>query len=252
MFIRNERSIKEFVRLYPAVSALVGIYLILWLMSVLHLPIYNQIYYWGVGQNLAIHEGNYWRLFTSTFLHAGLSHVAFNSFSLVLFGPALERMIGRTKFLLIYLGAGIIGNLGSYLLAPEATFLHLGASGAIYGLFGVYIYMILFRKQMIDHGSAQIVWVFFILGVAMTFIQTGIHMQAHLFGAIGGFALSPLFLQRIRPFYQHRQSNRYGDVVEVQYAEKEHNAYRHGKQDNNRILWIVIAVLLVIILFSWM
>lgn len=252
MFVRNERSIKEFVRLYPAVSALVGIYLLLWLMSVLKLPLFNQIYYWGVGQNFAIYQGDYWRLFTSTFLHAGLSHVAFNSFSLVLFGPALERMIGKGKFLLLYLGAGVIGNLGSFLLAPEATFLHLGASGAIYGLFGVYIYMILFRKPTIDHGSAQIVWVFFILGVVMTFIQPGIHIQAHLFGAIGGFALSPLFLQRIRPFYQHRESNRYGDVVEVQYVEEEHNKHKPRRQDNNHILWIVIAILLVIILFSWM
>lgn len=250
MFIRNERSIKEFVRLYPAVSALVGIYLLLWLLELLGLPIYSRIYIWGVGQNYAIHEGQYWRLLTATFLHAGFTHFAFNSFSLVLFGPALERMIGKSKFLIIYLAAGVIGNLGSYLLAPTALFQHLGASGAIYGLFGVYMYMILFRKHLIDPGSTQIISVFFIIGVVMTFLQSGIHIQAHIFGAIGGFALTPLFLQRVRPFYQ-QQTNRYKDVVDVQYGEQEHRSANNKPKDNNTILWIIIAVLLIIILMSW-
>ena len=251
MFIRNERSIKEFLRLYPAVSTLVAIYLILWLIQLLGLPIWQDIYLWGVGQNFAVHEGQYWRLLTPTFLHAGLSHVVFNSFSLVLFGPALERMIGKIKFLFIYLGAGVIGNLGSYLVDPMAIFPHLGASGAIYGLFGVYIYMILFRKSLIDTGSRQIIWVFFIIGVVMSFIQPGIHIQAHIFGAIGGFALAPLFLTKVRSFHPYRNANPYGSAVIIETREDTPRDNKKPK-DNNRILWIVIAILIVIILFNRM
>lgn len=252
MFIRNERSIKEFVRLYPAVSALVAIYLVLWLLDFLGLPIGYRIYNWGIGQNLAIHYGEYWRLFTATFLHAGFMHFAFNSFSLVLFGPALEKMIGKFKFLVIYLGAGVIGNIGSYLLAPEAVFYHVGASGAIYGLFGVYIYLILFRKHLMDPASMQIIWVFFIIGIVMTFIQPGIHVQAHIFGAIGGFALAPLFLKRARPYYQQQYRNHQGDIVQVQYTEQEHHHTNKPKHDNNKILWIIIAILIVVAIISWM
>jgi len=251
MFIRKEKSMKEFIRLYPAVSTLVAIYLLLWLLVFLHVPIGIQIYNWGVGQNLAVHNGEYWRLFTATFLHGGFMHVVFNAFSLVLFGPALERMIGRTKFVLVYLGAGLIGNLGSYLMEPTAMFYHLGASGAIYGLFGLYIYIALFRKQLIDHASSQIIWTFLVLGIIMTFLQPGIHIQAHVFGAIGGFALAPLVLNRVRPIYAQRVfTNTDDDVVEVQF---DHAENRHKqKPDNNKILWIIIVVLAIIGLMSWL
>src|SRR5699024_9275451 len=90
-------------------------------------PLGNLIRDWGMGVNFYISQGEYWRLITSIFLHAGLMHVLFNSFALVLFGPALEQMLGKLKFIATFLGAGLIGNLATFLLGP-ALYSHVGAS----------------------------------------------------------------------------------------------------------------------------
>src|SRR4051812_21792510 len=111
MFIRNERSIKEFMQSYPVVSTIIIINLVLWLfINFLQLPIGLMIHDWAIGYNLFVAAGEYWRLVTPIFLHGDLMHVLFNSFSLVLFGPALEQMLGKLKFTFAYLGVGIIGN----------------------------------------------------------------------------------------------------------------------------------------------
>src|SRR5690625_7564231 len=140
MFIRNEGSIKEFIRFYPFVSTLIIINIIIWLLYFLQFSLGHSIYNFGIGQNLSIHDGQYWRLITPVFLHGGLGHVAFNSFALILFGPALEQMLGRFKFIFAYLITGLAGNIGTYIINPISEIPHLGASGAIYGLFGIYLF----------------------------------------------------------------------------------------------------------------
>lgn len=198
MFIRNEKSLKEFIRSYPLVSGLVIIHLALWfIISFLQLQIGVDIYEWGVGSNYFIAQGQYWRLFTPIFLHSGLMHAVFNSFSLVLFGPALEQMLGKTKFLIAYFGAGLAGNLATFILGPsDYWYLYVGASGAIFGLFGIYLFMIAFRKQLIGRSDAQIVLTIFIIGLLMTFVRSNINEYAHIFGFIGGFILAPLVLTK--------------------------------------------------------
>lgn len=106
MFLRTE-SFKEFLRFYPVVSALVGIHFGLWLLAdFLQLGFAVDLKQWGIGVNVLVLNGEYWRLITPIFLHAGFMHALFNSFSLVLFGPALEQMLGRVRFIVMYLAAG--------------------------------------------------------------------------------------------------------------------------------------------------
>lgn len=202
MFIRTERSVKEFFCFYPVVSVIVIINIFLWLIiDLLRLKIGHSIYDFGIGHNLSIHlYGEYWRLVTPIFLHAGLAHLIFNSFGLVIFGPALEQMLGRFKFSTAYLVMGIAGNLGTYLINQTSPIPHLGASGAIYGLFGIYIFMVFFRKHLIDPMNAQIVKTIFVIGLVMTFITPNINIAAHLFGFISGFALGPILLANAAPF----------------------------------------------------
>jgi len=185
MFIRYE-SFGQFIRLYPIVAFIVGTHLIFFLFSLL-LPdvYYTMIYSWGVGYNALVSQGEYWRLLTPIFLHSGFGHMLFNSFSLYLFGPALERILGRVRFSFLYLFAGIMGNLGTYLF-EQADYAHLGASGAVYGLLGLYFYMKFFRKDLIDPQSAQIVTVFLVLGAIYTFLVPNINVLGHLFGFVGG------------------------------------------------------------------
>ena len=78
-------------------------------------------------------EGEWWRIITSMFLHGGFMHVLFNMFSLFLFGPELEKIAGKTRFLAIYLLAGIGGGLAT-LLTQNMMYASVGASGAIFGI----------------------------------------------------------------------------------------------------------------------
>ncbi|MFD1609126.1 rhomboid family intramembrane serine protease [Oceanobacillus luteolus] len=253
MFIRNERSIKEFIKLYPIVSTIVIINLVLWLIiNFLRLPIGMEIRNFGIGYNLLVAMGEYWRLATPIFLHGDTAHVLFNSFALVIFGPALEQMVGKTRFILAYLVTGIIGNIATYLFEPLQYF-HLGASGAIYGLFGIYIFMVLFRKHLLDYGSSQMVVTIFIVGVLMSFVGGNINIIAHLGGFAGGFMIAPVVLRSIRPFspwrsYQHHYPENDGDV-----------SFDPNRWNKKRIipasirknwLWIIIGLLAIIGLFS--
>lgn len=251
MFIRSEKSIKEFIQFYPIVSTIVIIHLILLLIvNILSLPIGDLIYQLGVGNNFYIHQGQHWRLLTSIFLHGGISHALFNSFALVLFGPALEQMLGKSKFIFAYLFAGIAGNLGTYIIEP-ATFFpqYLGASGAIYGLFGLYIFMILFRKHLIDSQNARILVIIFILGLVMTFISPGINIYAHIFGFLGGLALGPLVLSNAQPFSIRRNQHQ-TNSSSVQFNPSR---WRNKRGNNNMlktVLWTAFIVLVVLGIFG--
>jgi membrane associated rhomboid family serine protease len=190
MFTRTE-SFKEFLRFYPIVSFIIAIHILLYLFTIL--PFFpNQWFYETFsGVNLYIMEGQLWRLITPTFMHSGFSHMLFNSFSLVLFGPALERMLGSSRFLMVYLVSGLIANVATLLLEP-LTFIHVGSSGAIFGLFGYYIAIIIFRKRWMTRENSQIILTLCAVSLIMTFIQPNINITAHLFGLLGGFLMGSI------------------------------------------------------------
>ncbi|MCL6570747.1 MAG: rhomboid family intramembrane serine protease [Bacillus sp. (in: Bacteria)] len=196
MFTRTE-SFREFIRFYPIVSIIIAIHLGLYLLATL--PIFPN--YWIFenlsGVNLYIMEGELWRLITPIFIHAGFSHMLFNSFSLVLFGPGLERMLGSGQFLFVYLLSGLIANVATLLLEP-LTYTHVGSSGAIFGLFGYYIAIIIFRKRMMSQQNSQLILTILVISLIMTFLQANINITAHIFGLIGGFLLGavPYFNKR--------------------------------------------------------
>ncbi|MGJ9459411.1 rhomboid family intramembrane serine protease [Oceanobacillus sp. CF4.6] len=253
MFIRNERSIKEFMQYYPIVSTIVVINLFLWLIrNLLGLQIGWDIYQWGIGSNFLIEMGEYWRLVTPIFLHADLMHVLFNSFSLVLFGPALEQMLGKYKFLLAYLGTGIIANIATYFLEP-LSYVHLGASGAVFGLFGIYAFMAFFRKNLIDHGSSQIVLTILGISLLMTFLRSNINVYAHLFGLIGGLAIAPLILSKVEPYspWRNIRKSRYQEDDSIQFnPNRWNNKRRIPTALRKNIFWIILGVLVIFGLLS--
>lgn len=253
MFIRTERSVQDFMRFYPIVSTIIIINLLLWLIiDILHLQIGYTIYNWGIGHNLSIYHGEYWRIISPIFLHGGLGHVLFNSFALVLFGPALEQMLGKFKFIIAYLLTGVAGNLGTYVIDPLSNIPHLGASGAVYGLFGIYLFMVFFRKDLIDPGNAQIVTVIFLIGLFMTFIQPNINIAAHIFGFLGGFAIGPIMLKNTRPFSMNRNRPR----TRQRSDEIQFNPNRWKKKSiiprtiRKNIFWIILGILVFLGLFG--
>lgn len=239
MFTRTE-SFREFIRFYPIVSIIIAIHIGLYLFSVLpFLP--NQ---WLIetfsGVNLYIVNGEYWRLITPTFLHNGLSHMVFNSFSLVLFGPALERMLGRGRFLFVYLVSGFIANLATLLFEP-LTYTHVGSSGAIFGLFGYYLSIILFRKHWITKENAQIILTLTAISIIMSFIQPNINVTAHLFGFFGGFLFGAV------PHFNKK------DVTDSLWMTARWAARRKSSVSNQSPLKMIIwgAIILIALIGFW-
>jgi len=194
MFIRTE-SFKEFIRFYPIVSIIIIIHIILYLLINIPFTQGSWLLENLAGVNLYIIDGEYWRLVTPIFVHSGFAHLLFNSFSLILFGPALEQIIGKGKFIFVYLTAGIAANLATLALEP-LTYIHVGASGAIFGLFGYYLAIIKFRKELMTQGNSQIIITITIIGVIMTFLQPNINITSHLFGLLAGVLIGAAMLRK--------------------------------------------------------
>ncbi|MBB6447669.1 rhomboid family intramembrane serine protease [Bacillus benzoevorans] len=194
MFTRTE-SLKEFIRFYPVITAILLIHLVLYLLTVL--PLFPNQWFFELfsGVNLFIMQGEIWRIITPIFMHNGFSHFLFNSFSLVIFGPALEKMIGPIRFTVVYLVTGISANVATLFLEP-LTYMHVGSSGAIFGIFGYYISILIRQKHRMAKENKQLLITITVISVIMTFVQPQINVTAHLFGLISGFLIGLLSLQK--------------------------------------------------------
>ncbi len=126
-----------------------------------------------------VHQEPY-RLLTAAFLHANWLHIAFNMYALAIFGPAVESIVGRVRFGLLYLTAGLGGGVASYLLSPE-LWGGVGASGAIFGLMGAYF--VLARHHRLDTSAVIMVVV---MNVIIGFVDTQIDWRTHLGGLVVG------------------------------------------------------------------
>ncbi|MGJ7922759.1 rhomboid family intramembrane serine protease [Neobacillus sp. LXY-4] len=190
MFSRTE-SFQQFIRFYPIVTAIIFVHLFLYLVTLFPFFPTRSIFELLAGVNLYIAEGELWRFVTPIFLHSGFAHMLFNSFSLVLFGPPLEKMLGKTKYFLLYLTGGILANVGTYLVNP-LTYTHVGSSGAIFALFGFYIAIIYLKKHMMSRQNSQIVLTITAIGLIMTFLQPNVNVAAHIFGLISGLVIGAI------------------------------------------------------------
>src|SRR5688500_2727053 len=141
------------------------------------------------GELIGVAHGEWWRLLTAAFLHYGPIHLAMNMIALWLFGPALESALGAVRFVLLYLVAGLAGSAGVLLLSPDAV--TVGASGAIYGLFGAIL--VLERQGTYVFGGSVIPLL--VINFAFTLFIPGISKGGHIGGFIGG-ALAILVMSR--------------------------------------------------------
>jgi membrane associated rhomboid family serine protease len=198
MFVRTENA-AEFKRFYPVTFTLICIHIALWLLAVLPLHLAQSFIHQLIGVNSLIFQGDYWRLLTPIFLHLGFSHLIFNSFSLFLLGPGAERILSSYKFILFYLTCGLLGNIVTF-LTHSSFYSHVGASGAIFGLLGFYLYLVIKQKHMLSKSNQQIIVVFLIIGLLSGLLTPGTNNTAHFGGGIAGFLLAFLvFKQKNKP-----------------------------------------------------
>ena len=129
----------------------------------------------------AVADGEWYRIITSGFLHAGLFHLAFNMFALYILGTLLEPAIGTPRFVALYFASLLAGSLGVILLEPDTT--AVGASGAIFGLFTAAF--IVARGRGLQEVASQL-GILLVINFAFTFGVPNIAIGAHVFGAAGG------------------------------------------------------------------
>ena len=143
--------------------------------------------------NSLVGAGEWWRVFTPILLHAGITHILFNMWALWVLGPQIERGVGTGAFIALYLASAGVGGLFAFLMG-DATDVAVGASGAIFGLFGVWFNWAV-RRRNTAYGKALLQQIGFLLllNAALPFIITNIAWEAHLGGLIAGFAIGELW-----------------------------------------------------------
>lgn len=138
----------------------------------------------GASNPLFVAYGEPYRLLTAAFLHAGVIHLVVNMLALSQIGPPLESALGRARFLALYLLAALGGGAVSMLLSNPFT-VGVGASGAIFGLFGAYY--VVARRTGADAGG---ILVLLAINTVIGFTFPGIDWRAHLGGLVTGGALA--------------------------------------------------------------
>lgn len=147
----------------------------------------------GAKQNaLIVNQHQYWRLITSSFIHIGIIHLFFNNYALWIIGQEVERIYGSARFVVLYFLTGLIGSLGSFYFNPDAT--SAGASGAIFGLFGVMAaFAFRYRKEIpatlskeIKRRVLPLIAINLIFGFSVQFVDN----SAHIGGLLSGIALA--------------------------------------------------------------
>ena len=137
---------------------------------------------------------DYWRIVTSMFLHSGTDHLFSNMIPLFFVGAIIEKEIGHIKFVILYLLSGICGNLFS-LLAKVMTVdtCSIGASGAVFGLDGALLAMVLFwDKKLLQVTPVRVAAMIF-LSIYGGFTGGNIDNAAHVGGLAAGFLLGCIF-----------------------------------------------------------
>jgi membrane associated rhomboid family serine protease len=143
------------------------------------------------GEVVGIAAGQNWRLVSAMFLHAGLLHIAFNAYALWIFGSIVEQELGRVRFLLIYFATGIAASAASYAFGattiPEVFIPAVGASGAIFGIFGAFV-TYNYRRRHLAIAAARLrgAVTLVVINMLLAFTIQGIDWRAHVGGFIAG------------------------------------------------------------------
>lgn len=180
-------------RVQPVVTyGLIALNVVMYLVTVVQSGSVNRNQFSGLFDRFAmwgplVEQGEIWRMGTATFLHYGLTHVAVNMISLFIIGREIEQALGKGRYLLVYLVAGLGGSLAVLLFTPNAVV--AGASGSVFGLLGAAGVLMIRNK-----ANLQPLIGILVLNAVISFLP-GISLAAHVGGLLVGAALTFLLLQ---------------------------------------------------------
>lgn len=205
IFLRYE-SFREYLRSYPVTVALITLNIVYFIVVALNGSTTN-------GENLYEHGAFFtvpsidpfgleqpWRYVTSMFMHSGFQHLFFNMFSLIVFAPPLERLLMSVKYGVFYLLCGVLANALSAVMAiveHKDYLIAVGASGAIYGIYGAFLYIAVFRKRWLDEASRKTVYMILGFGIIYSIMMPKVSLWGHIGGGLAGFLLYSLFDRRM-------------------------------------------------------
>lgn len=150
-------------------------------------PRTSGLFEWGAMWGWGVAQGDYWRLITAAFLHGGLLHIALNMYALYLFGPYIEHALGRWRFILSYITVAVGSSVVVYVLVDPVV-PTIGASGAVFGLFGLALIFLIRTKQNIT-GMLVLLGINAVISLGVS----GISWQGHLGGFVTGVVLGLVF-----------------------------------------------------------
>lgn len=182
----------------PVVTyTIIALCVLIWVLQILpNSPVTRVLVYWP-----PLTAVEPWRMVTSVFAHSqgSIFHILLNMYSLFIFGPILERLLGRIRFLALYLISGFGGSVAVLLLAPSSAV--LGASGAIFGLLGAFFVI----QRRLGGNNIQLLIVIGINLVIGFLPGFNISWQAHVGGLIAGAAVAFVYLRTRRPEQRNLQ-----------------------------------------------
>ena len=190
---RNIRKVSAKVGIPPVTATLLivtaSVYLLSWFAPEFEYRLGIELAMWNQGVSL----GQWWRMITAVLLHGAVLHIVFNMWALYVFGPQIEKESGSAPFLAIYLSSAAAGSLFVYWFSHPMTF-SIGASGAIFGLFGVWLAGA-YRLRHTTFGRRLLsqLGVLLAINFALPLLLPNIAWQAHLGGLLCGAAIGFLW-----------------------------------------------------------
>jgi rhomboid protease GluP len=169
----------------------------------------SVILQWGQ-VNLFVFQGAFWQLFTSMFIHASIFHLVGNMLFLFIFGLRGEELFSLPEYLGIYLLGGLAGNLLSLVfgIGSGALFVSVGASGAIFSVFGACV--IYGRRAVRQSILGALVFAFFLFFIN---VEPGVNILAHLGGLVFGLVLGYILAARRKPDHQEKIRHSYSTAI---------------------------------------
>jgi len=177
-------------------------------------PTIDRLIQWGANYGPKTTNGEWWRMFTAMFLHIGVLHLLFNMIALWNVGSFMERVLGSTGFVVLYLLSGLLGSIVSVAWNPFVV--SAGASGAIFGLYGGLLAFLVRHRATTPYADLAALrtntLAFVGYNLLYGLVQEGIDMAAHIGGLAGGFLCGLVLTQ---PLSQAGQAGHPGRSVLV-------------------------------------
>lgn len=186
LVIIDDRKWYQKLKDYPASYYLIAVNIITFLL--LHISNLIEPNLWlytfeKITANIAI-EHEYYRLFTAIFTHEAVMHLFFNCMAIYILAQPIEYYFGKKKFVIIFIISGLFGSLSSFIFSPYPA---IGASGGVFGIFGVHLYLYLKYKAGYLKAFGKNMLELLIINVVIGFVLPNIDYWGHFGGIAGGF-----------------------------------------------------------------